>query len=211
MKQFDKKSVGIKLFRSAKIYCALFLFSMLYAVTGLANTYVPNTFADPAITSLNNATGEINGGSTITLRSALKAADNLGGTHTITLATGTYVLNGSSTYPLVGSLPVVPYRTIFFGNTDQNITINGNGPANTIIDMAAAGQDRIFAINYDGVTADVTTTINGVKFTDGNLTLDTYGGAGIYAGPINGNTRSLQSTIALLITIFVLLPVVVEE
>ncbi len=191
MNQLYKKTAGSKLLNSAKIYTALFLFSLVYASTGLATNYVPNTFADPTITTLNNATGEINGTATISLRSALMAADNLGGTHTITLGTGTYLLTGSSTYPLVGSLPVVPYRTIFFGNTTQNITINGNGPANTIIDMAAAGQDRIFAINYDGVTADVTTTINGVKFTDGNLTLDTYGGAALYAGPINGNAQTL--------------------
>ncbi|MEO7509705.1 MAG: hypothetical protein ABIZ95_20840, partial [Pyrinomonadaceae bacterium] len=157
----------------------------------LANTYTPNTFADPAITSLNNATGAINGGGTISLRSALKAADNLGGgPHTISLGTGTYLLDGSGTYTTPG-LGTISSRTIFFGNSAQNITINGNGPASTIISMAATGRDRIFTINYDGVVSNVVTTINGVKFANGYLTFDTFGGAAIYAGPVNPNTQTL--------------------
>lgn len=147
-----------------------------------AQNYTPNTFSDPAITSLNNSTGEINGGSTISLRSALMAADNLGGTHTVTLGSGTYLLDGSGTYT-VPSQGTFVSRTIFMGNTSQDITINGNGPANTIINMDATGRDRILAVNYDGTTADVFTTINGVKFSNGYLNYDTYGGAAIYAGP----------------------------
>ncbi len=53
----------------------------------LANTYAPNTLTDPVINTLNNATGQINGGTVISLRSALRAADNLGGTHTVNLST----------------------------------------------------------------------------------------------------------------------------
>ncbi len=176
------KNAGTKEFLKVVRSFTLLVFTTLLSVTVLANTYVPNTFADPAITTLNNATGQINGGATISLRSALMAADNSGGSHTITLSTGTYVLDGAGSYtvPSQGSFSS---RTIFFGNSSQDITINGNGPANTIINMAAAGRDRIFAINYDGSTADVSTTINGVKFTNGYLNYDTYGGAAIYAGP----------------------------
>ena len=193
MNQFFKQSVGITLSNSAKIYCALFLFSLVYASNGLATNYVPNTFADPTITTLNNATGAIDGGATISLRSALMAADNTGGTHTITLATGTYLLDGAGTYT-VPSLGTFSSRTIFLGNTTQNITITGNGPANTIISMAAAGADRVFAINYDGVVDDIFTTFSGVKIQNGLLNFDQYGGAAIYAGPVGGNDQTLTIT-----------------
>lgn len=134
------------------------LLTILLSATAFANTYVPNTFSDPAITSLNNATGAINGGATISLRSALKAADNLGGPPTVTLGTGTYVLDGSGSYTIAAG--TFSFRTLFLGNTAQNITINGNGngPANTIISMAAAGRDRILTVNYDGTTNNVITT-----------------------------------------------------
>ena len=183
---------SVRSFAKAVRFFALLLMPVLMALTTQAQNYAPNTFADPAITSLSNATGEINGGSTISLRSALMAADNLGGTHTVTLGTGTYLLDGSGDYtvPSQGASPFSS-RTIFMGNTTQNITINGNGPTNTIIDMDAAGRDRIFAINYDGTTADVFTTVNGVKFTNGYLNFDFYGGAAIYAGPYGGNIQTL--------------------
>jgi hypothetical protein len=87
---------------SATIRCCLFALLTLFAATSgvQANSDVPNTFADPVIASLNNATGAIYGGSTISLRSALKAADTLGGTHTVTLSAGTYVLDGSASYTI---------------------------------------------------------------------------------------------------------------
>jgi hypothetical protein len=159
---------------------------LAWASDALANTYTPTIFTDPAITGgVNSANGVITGGTgngQVSLRSALKAADTLGGNHTVTLSTGTYVLDGSGSYT-VPSQGTFSSRTLFIGNTAQNITINGNGPANTIVSMAATGRDRILAINYDGTTPNVFTTISGVKFQDGYLTYDTYGGAAIYAGP----------------------------
>ena len=173
MQHFDTiKPVKNNLIRSAITFIALFLFSTLPASKALANTYMPNTFADPAITTVNNATGEINGGSTISLRSALMAADNLGGTHTVTLSSGTYSLTQA-----------LPNRQIVLGNTAQNITINGNGPVNTIIDMVAdADKDRIFLINPTGSVTDIYTTFTGISFTHGYSASDNYGGAAIYAG-----------------------------
>jgi len=160
----------------ALICWGVFLFSILYAGHGFANVYTPNTFADPVISSLNNATGAINGGATISLRSALMAADNLGGTHTITLSTGTY------------NLSYAPKSQITIGNTAQTITINGNGPANTIINMVNdANKDRIFFINPVGTTNNVITNVSGIKFQNGSLTSDIYGGAGICAGGGLGN------------------------
>jgi len=180
-----------QLFRNCnvKVYVLLVVTAFMN-LAGYSQNYTPNTFGDPVITSINNATAEINGGSTISLRSALMAADNLGGTHTITLATGTYLLDGSGTYT-VPSQGTFSSRSIFIGNSSQDITINGNGPANTIISMDAAGRDRILAINYDGTTADVNTTISGITFQNGYLNYDAYGGAAIYAGPAGGNLETL--------------------
>src|SRR5437868_10696083 len=183
---------GVKNFAIiAKLFTLFFACSLL-SVSTQAQNYTPNTFADPVITSVNNSTGELNGGSMISLRSALMAADNLGGSHTVTLSTGTYLLDGSGSYN-IGSLGgTISSRTIYFGNSSQDITINGNGSSNTVVSMAAAGSDRIFAINYDGVVPDVNTTINAVNFQDGNLTTDFFGGAAIYAGPYGGNLQTLS-------------------
>jgi predicted outer membrane repeat protein len=165
-----------------KLFGFLFLAALLPA-TAVANIYVPNTFTDPVITSLNNANGQINGGATISLRSALMAADNLGGTHTVTLSTGTYALTQA-----------LPNRQITIGNTAQNITINGNGPANTIISMTAdANKDRILLINPVGTVINVFTTFSGVKFANGYLTADTYGGAAIYAGGIGAQGLTITN------------------
>jgi predicted outer membrane repeat protein len=165
-----------------KLFSFLFLTALLSA-TAIANTYVPNTFTDPVITSVNNANGQINGGATISLRSALKAADNLGGTHTVTLSTGSYVLTNA-----------LPNRQITIGNTAQNITINGNGPANTIISMTAdANKDRILLVNPVGTVNNVFTTFSGVKFANGYLTSDTYGGGAIYAGGVGAQGLTITN------------------
>jgi len=193
MQKFYNKNLCVKGFTKRIKFFVLLLSTTLVSVTSVANVYVTTTFTDPVFTAVNNATGAITAGAGIglvSLRSALKAADNLGGTHTITLGTGTYLLDGSTIYansPVSGGSA----RTIYFGNTAQNITINGNGPANTIISMAATGRDRIFSINYSGSIPNVFSTINGVKFLNGYLTTDQYGGAAIYAGPVGGLDETL--------------------
>ncbi|MFZ1304427.1 MAG: hypothetical protein WAR80_01230, partial [Ferruginibacter sp.] len=157
MQKFYNKNFNIKAISNrAKIFAVLF-FTVLLSVAAVAQDYTPNTFTDPVITSINNATGAINGGATISFRSACLAADNLGGTHTITLSTGTYTLDGSATYTISGP-STFPSRTIYMGNTAQNITINGNGPGNTIVNMAATGRDRIMTINYNGDVPNTFTT-----------------------------------------------------
>jgi len=164
-----------------KLTAALF-FTTLLSVTAEANVYVPTTFTDPAFTTINNATGVITGGAgigLISLRSALTAADALGGTHTITLSTGTYNLTQA-----------IPNRQITIGNTNQNITINGNGPTNTIISNTLdANSDRILFINPTGTTNSPVITVNGIRFQNGNLNSDPYGGAAICAG--GGSAESL--------------------
>lgn len=163
----------------------LFLFSILYAGKVMANTYTPTTFTDPSFTAVNNATGAITAGAgigLISLRSALTGADNLGGTHTITLSTGTYNLTQA-----------IPNRQITIGNTAQNITINGNGPANTIISNTLdANKDRILFINPVGTTNSPVITVNGIRFQNAYLSSDPYGGAAICAG--GGSAESLTVT-----------------
>ncbi|MEP7165115.1 MAG: hypothetical protein ABI741_10485, partial [Ferruginibacter sp.] len=167
------------------ICCAVFLFSTLYSGNGFANVYVPTTFTDPAYTAINNATGMITAGAgvgLISLRSALQGADALGGTHTITLSTGTYNLTQS-----------LPNRQITIGNTAQNITINGNGPTNTIISNTLdANKDRILFINPTGTTNSPVITVNGIRFQNAYLSSDPYGGAAICAG--GGAAESLTVT-----------------
>jgi hypothetical protein len=158
----------------------------LLSVPAFSNTYVPNTLTDPVITTLNVATGAINGGATISLRSALIAADTLGltlGPHTVTLSTGTYNL----TQPL-------PDRQITIGNTSQNITINGNGPANTIINNTLdANKDRILFINPAGTTNNVITNVSGIRFQNAFLSSDLFGGAAIDAGGGTGNALTVTN------------------
>jgi hypothetical protein len=171
--------------RSAIVCCSVFLFSILYSGNGFANVYVPTTFTDPAFTGINNATGAITAGAgigLISLRSALTAADNLGGTHTVTLSTGTYNLTQA-----------IPNRQITIGNTNQNITINGNGPTNTIINMTNdANRDRILFINPTGATNSPVITVSGIRFQNAFLSSDPFGGAAICAG--GGSGESLTVT-----------------
>ena len=126
-----------------------------------------------------NVTDFSDGHNTNQLRGAIEAADLAGGTHTINLQAGTYNLT---------------LGTIYFGNSPQNITITGAGASLTIINMTTTLQDRIFAINYDGIVNNVVTSISGVKFQNGYLNFDTYGGAAIYAGPYLGNVETLTIT-----------------
>ncbi len=156
----------------------LLMFCFVFIQRSTANTYTPNTFADPVISSLDNTTGAINGGSTVSLRSALMAADNLGGTHIVNLSTGTY------------NLSYAPFSEITIGNTSQNITINGNGPSNTIINMVNdSHKDRILFINPSGETNSPVITVNGIKFQNAYLSSDPFGGAAICAG--GGSAESL--------------------
>ncbi|MEO6251872.1 MAG: CHRD domain-containing protein, partial [Ferruginibacter sp.] len=172
--------------QAVKTVTVLFFIAMLPA-SAFAQNYTPNTFTDPVFTSVNNANGAIilpagNAGM-ISLRSSLFSADFLGGTHIVTLGTGTYNLTQA-----------LPNRQITFGNTAQTITINGNGPANTIINMVGdANKDRIFFINPVGTTDNVITNVSGIRFQNGSLTSDIYGGAGICAGGGLGNALTVTN------------------
>jgi hypothetical protein len=114
MQNIKTKSVKKINVRSAIVSCAVFLFSVLNGGNVFANTYTPNIFTDPIFTAVNNATGAITAGAgigSISLRSALKAADNLGGTHTVNLTTGNYILDGTGTYTYAGPVTVTVLQT----------------------------------------------------------------------------------------------------
>jgi hypothetical protein len=116
-----------------------------------------------------NITSTTDGTGLNQLRGALLNADQSAGPHTINLPAGTYNIT---------------LGTITFGSIAQTISIVGAGAGSTIINMAGAGssRDRIFLINTTGTIANVSTSISGVKFTNGYLTSDIYGGGAILAG-----------------------------
>jgi len=163
MQKFYNKSLAVKdLTKRIKFFAVLF-FATFLSVTTVANVYyVTNTTDGFALNQL---------------RGAILDADALGGTHTINVAAGTYTLT---------------LGEIVFGNTAQNISIFGDGPAHTIISMTTgAGQDRIFFINPSGTTNSPVITVHGIKFENGYLTSDPYGGAAICAGGGSGESLTL--------------------
>jgi len=163
-----------------------------------ATTYVPNTLTDPAIASyasVSTVDGHIGATATISLRSAVIAANQHAGADTITLAAGTYVLSiapvmnstfgtgnfhkaaysdgTGSKYALNGSLDVT-----------DSLTINGAGQALTIIDGGGPNSappnpisgfvplhDMIFTLNPYNVATDLSAAVSGIDVTLSNLTL----------------------------------------
>src|SRR5215212_3704614 len=122
MQKSYNKNLSAKGFTKGIKFFAVLFFATLLSVTTVANVY--------------NVTNTTDGFALNQLRGAILDADALGGTHTINVAAGTYILT---------------LGEIVFGNTAQNITIIGAGPASTIISMTTgAGQDRIFLINPSG-------------------------------------------------------------
>ncbi|MEO6540740.1 MAG: hypothetical protein ABIN74_07115, partial [Ferruginibacter sp.] len=164
-KTFKNCGAGVFL-KSIKPFAAL-IFSIFLSVTAAANVY--------------NVTNTTDGLALNQLRGAIMDADALGGTHTINVVAGTYNLT---------------LGQIIFGNTAQDITIIGAGATSTIISMTTGvGQDRIFFINPSGTTNSPVITIRGIKFENGYLTSDPYGGAAICAGGGSGESLTLTDCI----------------
>src|ERR1700681_1634558 len=104
--------------KGVKIFAVLF-FTMLLSVTAVATVYNVNTTNDTHAVNAADGSG-LDAGGNISLRSALEAADAVGGTSTINLLGVTYTLT---------------LGQIIFGSTPENITIHGTDPLNTIISM----------------------------------------------------------------------------
>src|SRR5688572_20123503 len=155
MQKLCNKNLSVKGFTKRIKFFVLLLSATLLSVTSVATVY--------------NVTNTTDGLAINQLRGAILAADAAGGTHTINVAAGTYTLT---------------LGQITFGNTNQNITIIGAGSGSTIISMSTnpLQRDRIFFINPTGTVNSPIITITGIKFQNGYLTNDPFGGAGICSG-----------------------------
>jgi Pectinesterase. len=102
------------------------------------------------------------------LRGAVAAAEAAGpGPHTIHLAAGTYDLTMGQ---------------ISFGDNPITIHFVGEGADNTIINMTTSFRDRIFRINPTATVPDVKVSFDGIRFQNGLVTSDYYGGGAILCG-----------------------------
>lgn len=127
-----------------------------------ATKFTVNTTADTIDAAPGDGDcGDANGG--CSLRAAIMEANANPGTYVITLPAGTYVL----------TRPSGAENNVQYGDLDiqADLTIEGAGAANTIID--AAGQYRVFE-----VMAGYTVTISGVTIQGGNAGF--YDGGAIY-------------------------------
>jgi hypothetical protein len=105
------------------------------------------------------------GGAGISLREAVIAANNTAGADTITLTNGTYTLtrSGNDATSSNGDLDI-----------NDHLTINGSGPASTIIQGATDASftgtigDKVLGINQDGTHLGLAVTISGVTIRYGN-------------------------------------------
>src|SRR5215212_6780998 len=124
---------------SAIIKCCFLIILIAMTHVAFANTYTVTSTVDHPISgagiSVNSTTGVITGGSgngLVTLRSAVYAANQSAGPHTINLASSAYTLTipgtGEGLAPAMvdkGDLDV----------TANNVTIHGNGMNSTIINQ----------------------------------------------------------------------------
>jgi hypothetical protein len=156
----------------------LFVFAMVLTLTVSATVFNVNTTNDTHAVNPAAGTG-LDASGNISFRSALEAANAVGGTHTVNLQALTYNLT-------LGEITI--------GDFTQNITINGISAASTIVNMTNTNRDRILFINSTGTNPNITTVINNVQFTNGQLNTDTYGGGAIIAGGPN-NSLTLNSCI----------------
>ena len=158
----------------------------------LANTYNVTSTTDFPISgagiSVANATGIITGGAgngQITLRSAIAAANNVAGPHTINLPGGTFNLTIAGPAEGFGG-------DITIGDLDvlmSGITIQGAGMNSTIINQTT-GVERVFDVNVNYVSGTAFNfTIDGVTVSGGRSSLANgfSEGGGIFCGSNNAN------------------------
>jgi uncharacterized repeat protein (TIGR01451 family) len=176
-------------------------------LSGVANatSFTVNDTKDAALANPNdtNCVSTDPGPNNCTLRGAVQAADNTGGSSTITLPAGDYKLtispSGSSGDPATGDLDV--------NNNDNStaITINGAGSNSTTID--GTGIDRVFAVLQSITVGGLTlsgVTIEGGTASTGESTCSTCGGAIWSDGALNvsgdvvlkGNSASGNACVA---------------
>ncbi|HWF25685.1 MAG TPA: choice-of-anchor Q domain-containing protein [Solirubrobacteraceae bacterium] len=183
------------------------------ASTASATTFTVNDAADaPLASSANTACASTDSGGTCTLRAAVQAADNTGGSNTITLGAGTFKLTipatsaGGTSDPTAGDLDVLT----------GSLTINGAGAGATTIN--ANHIDRAFAVHSgaslsisgvtleNGAQPDATPSIystaqgvGGAVYNDGSLSITgsvlTGNSANIAGGVVYADTTASSTSI----------------
>ncbi|HXA28126.1 MAG TPA: putative Ig domain-containing protein [Candidatus Angelobacter sp.] len=166
------------------------LFGVLsHTLVANATNFTVDTTLDLHVTPSNSTT--CNTAGTCSLRAAIEASNNAGGTNTITVPSGTYNLT-------LGELQVAP-------SGGQSLTINGAGMASTTIhalqpptctSSATSTCFRVF--NIDPATNGGTNiTLTGVTVSGGRTAQ--FGGAGLISGVLDSvhtpdNTTITNST-----------------
>ncbi|HZV35417.1 MAG TPA: hypothetical protein VFB72_12665, partial [Verrucomicrobiae bacterium] len=157
---------------AAKFLTVALMLLLVAAGVRAAGPFNVNSTADTHVS--NTTTGTDTNGS-ITLRSAIEAANADGGA-IINIQSGTYNLT-------LGELDVAP-------GGGQNTSIVGSDPTKIFI-VQTDGTNRVF--NIDSSSAGNTVvTINGVTIEGGQDRADNLGGAGILAGSLNNPNDTLN-------------------
>jgi hypothetical protein len=158
---------------------------MLFAVPvclGLASnasaaTYTVTDSADAALSSPASTSCASTDGGKCTLRAAVQAADNAGGSNTISIPAGTYKLVVAPTGTTPASDPNDPAHGDLDVLNNATVTITGAGSAKTIIN--ANELDRAFAVQMGGALA-----LSGLTIENGSPATQSSGGGdggGIYS------------------------------
>ncbi|HEV3351669.1 MAG TPA: CSLREA domain-containing protein, partial [Acidimicrobiales bacterium] len=142
-----------------------------------AGPFTVNTTTDEHLTTSTSTTCVSPSG--CSLRAAIEAANNAGGSTTINVPAGTFSLS-------LGELRVGTYPG---SQSSYAITIVGAGAASSIVNQTD-GSNRVFDLDPN-LHGSVDITINGLKITGGHDAADTFGGAGIIGGfeGLSGNTN----------------------
>ncbi len=158
--------------------------------TSFAVTFTVNDATDHVFTAVNPANGVITAGAgvgTVSLRSAIAAANAQAGPHTILLPAGTYNLTATN-----GGVGLTPNSLVVGSNVNLETTIQGANPANpqaTSIRMTVAGNDVIeTAFNSATGLADLP-----MKLTLRNLQISGGDRGAIYTGASTASTRSVTT------------------
>jgi predicted outer membrane repeat protein len=180
-----------------------------------AGTFTVNDSTDAALSNVNDTSCVSTDGGSCTLRAAVQAADNSGGTSQITVPAGTYRLTIPSTSgfdPATGDLDI---------DNGAHVTLTGAGASSTVINPARI--DRAFAVqggaalSISGVTVENGAQPNtspshlstspgngGAFYNDGSLSIDSsvltgnsakFNGGAVYADADASLTSVTNSTV----------------
>jgi len=162
-----------RLFRALLAPAAFLAASLALTSAASAATYTVNDPTDAALASPSNTACVSTHGGTCTLRAAVQAADNAGGSDAITVPAGEFKLtipSATTEDPSTGDLDI---------KEGVSVTLTGAGPSSTILN--ANHVDREFTVQKGAVLI-----VSGVKIENGaqpdtspsdNSSFPAYGGA----------------------------------